>query len=205
MLQLATRLKLQNRMLIAAAVLLLAASRVFGLPHEAVGSINEPDIAAQTPAQFHQALYNGNDIHREPLKHFPRFMVLIEITLNDGKSSFCTGAALATDVIVTAGHCLADARSIRVKVIRSLNPITYKTIIAKKWKSNPAMNGGFDGPSFAQLRRDNANLFHDIGIIILNEVSKEVEPITIAPSEFNPAVQTLGCSFLAKVATVITE
>jgi hypothetical protein len=151
------------------------------------GLFHAVDNLPPAPIQIHPAIYNGTEIHKEPLKHFPRFMVLIESTTNNGKTSYCTGTALASDVILTAGHCVNNSQSVRVKIMRSTNPIKYTTIEAKDWKAHPKTNGGFEGPQLGNFTNSNASQFNDIGLIVLSEASSDVEPITLAPANFNPA------------------
>ena len=175
-----------NKLWIAAAALLLFVGQAQAHYVGPAGLLNALDPMSGPPSLLHQALYNGTDVHQEPLEHFPRFLVLIESTKNNGDIAHCTGSALASDVILTAGHCLNEARAIRVKVIRSTHPIKYNMINAKAWRAHPNANGGFDGPHLDKFNSVTAKLFHDIGLIVLAKASSDVEPIMLAPPNYNP-------------------
>lgn len=138
---------------------------------------------------LHEAIFNGTDITAEPLNHAPRFLVMIESVTTSGQTSYCTGAAIAPDVIITAGHCVVDMESVRVKIITSTSPLEFQTIPAKAWKHHPQYNGGRTGRMLGEFTESTAHDFKDLGLIVLKSPSSDVEPASLAPRDYDPAAQ----------------
>lgn len=141
-------------------------------------------------ARLHRVLYKGTGIDKEPLKHFPRFVAFIDSVAADGEKSYCTGVVIAADVVLTAGHCLDEFKSVNVRILRATNPSRYVTIAAKKWKSHPNFNGGYVGAPLGKFERETSHRFADLGLIVLARPVAGVEPAVFAPPSFDPAGST---------------
>lgn len=147
------------------------------------------EVNAPRAPYLHDAIYNGRDVSEEPLGHFPRFLVLIESVTPAGRTSYCTGTALAPDVVLTAGHCVVGMERLSVKVIINDRPLEFRSIPAKAWKHHPRYNGGRDGAMLAEFTEQNAHEYKDLGLIVLESPSSHVEPVTLAPRDFDPGAQ----------------
>lgn len=147
--------------------------------------LNDPRPAGRNPL-LHDVIYRGEDVAQEPLDHYPRFLVLIESVTFSGQTSYCTGTALAPDVVLTAGHCVVNSESINVKVITGTSPLEFHTIPAAKWVHHPDYNGGRTGAMLGEFTEETAHEYKDLGLIVLQTPSSDVEPVTLAPPAFDP-------------------
>ncbi|MBX3019047.1 MAG: trypsin-like serine protease [Bdellovibrionaceae bacterium] len=154
-----------------------------------IASLLRMDLPAPKNPNLHQAIYNGNDLAQEPLGHFPRFLVLIESVTAAGQTSYCTGTAIAPDVVLTAGHCVVGMESLNVKVITNNDPLEFQTIPARAWKHHPQYNGGREGRMLGEFNEQNAHEYKDLGLIVMSSPSSHVEPAALAPRDFDPATQ----------------
>lgn len=136
-----------------------------------------------------EAIYNGSDISDEPLDHAPLFFAKIENLRSDNQIGHCSGTAIAPDIVLTAGHCLINAKEVSVHFISKLSPLTFETIPAKAWKVHPNYNGGFPGKMFDHFESPNYERYHDIALIFLRSSSKYAEPATFAPRDFDPLAE----------------
>lgn len=144
------------------------------------------DMSTAAPDLAHSTTYRGTDIHDPQLQSFPQFMVIVQSLRTTGETSYCTGSALAQDVIITAGHCLINAKKVSVQIIRSRNPVEFTTVSAKSWKAHPKLNGGRNETLLKSFGVATAHEYIDLGLIVLNKPSELLEPLVLAPTEFDP-------------------
>lgn len=130
------------------------------------------------------AMRKGTDISKDPYEHAWTFTALLEADDSEtGTSTFkCLAVAVSADMLVTAGHCLrGEKKNFRVKFIRQMKPLKYETIPVKSFRFHPSTNAGNDGDMYEEFEDDKAALYHDIGVVMLEGLSKHAVPISLAP------------------------
>ncbi|WP_262298183.1 trypsin-like serine peptidase [Microvirga sesbaniae] len=129
------------------------------------------------------AIVNGTDLSKDPLGSAQRFLVTVRGYVNNHTTThkLCLGAAIAKDVIITAGHCLRDVKGVEVEFITSLSPLAGEVIAAKSWRVHPLMNA-----VLGDVARVETDRYHDIAVILLASRSKYAVPVTAAPRDFVP-------------------
>jgi len=145
-----------------------------------------PRPGIDVPDTIVSAILQGEDISRDTRGNAAGFVALVEgDDVNGGGVFRCVGAAVAIDVVVTAGHCLRDIRNLRVQFLSSLSPLAYETIPARDYRAHPMMNKGDRGEMYENFTEDNAYEYHDIGVILLDFPSNQVVPVTLTPTDFS--------------------
>jgi|GEM_PF-3572633 len=138
-----------------------------------------------------RAMVDGINVSQDPLGNASGFVVSIQVYKNKGDPQFsqCLGAAIAPDIIITAGHCVSTARHVLVKFLKSASPVKVDTIDAKKWVVHPLYNGGYPEPMYSSFTRSEANQYHDLALIQLEKPSDYAKPVTIAPPEWDATLE----------------
>ncbi len=147
-----------------------------------VVSLIAPDAAS--------AMVDGTDLSNDPLGTASGFLVSIEARESKGADEYkkCLGAAIALDLVVTAGHCLSGQNLVKVKFISKLNPLKFEVIPAKDWAIHPMFNGGHEGRMYENFKSAEAADYHDIAVILLRKPSQIGVPVSLAPMDFNPGI-----------------
>ncbi|WP_168801346.1 trypsin-like serine protease [Rhizobium rhizophilum] len=132
-------------------------------------------------------ILQGEDISRDTRGNAVGFVALVEgDDIHGGGIVRCVGAAVRTDVVVTAGHCLRNMRNLRVKFISSLSPLEYETVYAKDFREHPLSNAGDPGVMYDNFSEENSYKYHDIGVILLERSSYVAVPVTLTPVDLFP-------------------
>lgn len=145
-------------------------------------------LFAQQPAR---AMVNGVNVSQDPLGNASGFVVSIQAYENKGDALFsqCLGAAIAPDIIITAGHCVSKARHVLVKFLISASPVKVDTIEAQKWVVHPLYNGGYPEPMYSNFMRSEASQYHDLAMIQLERPSDYARPVMIVPPEWDASLE----------------
>lgn len=138
-----------------------------------------------------RAMVDGINVSQDPLGHASGFVVSIQAYENKGDALFsqCLGAAIAPDIIITAGHCVSKARHVLVKFLISASPVKVDTIEAKKRVVHPLYNGGYPEPMYSSFTRSEASQYHDLALIQLERPSDYAKPVTIVPPEWDATLE----------------
>lgn len=138
-----------------------------------------------------RAMVDGINVSQDPLGNASGFVVSIQAYKNKGDPQFsqCLGAAIAPDIIITAGHCVSKARHVLVKFLKSAAPVKVDTIEAKKWVVHPLYNGGYPEPMYSSFTRSEASQYHDLALIQLERPSDYAKPVTIVPPEWDATLE----------------
>ncbi|WP_426231073.1 trypsin-like serine protease [Pararhizobium sp. DWP3-4] len=135
---------------------------------------------------FTNVLIGGDDLFLDTRGNATNFVALVEAEHDSGLgTSYCTGVAVASDVVLTAGHCLRDVHSVRVKIVSAEEPMDYETVLARSTRMHSMTNGGHPGEMYSKFSEDRVSDYHDIGVIILEYPSIFAVPIKIVPFDFN--------------------
>lgn len=136
--------------------------------------------------KFINTIVNGEDISHDTLGNGQGFVAQIEVDLNESGDYYkCMGVAIATDMVLTAGHCVRRSdKNIRVKFISNLDPLDYETIPVKDYRMHPLTNAGHKGKMYAEFDEDVSEQYHDLAVLYLESPSIYAVPITVVPREF---------------------
>ncbi|MCD2176106.1 PAN domain-containing protein [Rhizobium sp. C4] len=135
------------------------------------------------------ALRNGTDISKDPYGSANKSVALLEAdNANNRDYTFkCAAVAIAADMLLTAGHCLrGNKEHFRVRFVSQFDPLDYETVSVKAFKLHPATNGGFDDEMYKSFDLSVADLFHDIGVVLLDTPSNYASPMTLVSPDYNP-------------------
>jgi len=154
------------------------ASFAFNLPGTASALTGTLDLSEKIT----KAMVNGLNIAKDPSKASHGFVVNVTAYADEAKTIIirCMGTAVSKQVVITAGHCLKQAKHAKVSFIKKLNPILYDTIWAKAVAVHTMTYGG--GDNGANFNRETSYKYRDLGIMILSEPSPYAVPIRFAPS-----------------------
>ncbi len=104
--------------------------------------------------------------------------------LDLGDGAFCTGVLIAPDLVLTAAHCLADARALgRVDAIRFRAGLRDGVAVAQARAARAVMHDGYDpaaGVSAETIR-------HDLGLVQLAEAIPAAVAAPFAVQQVSPA------------------
>lgn len=96
------------------------------------------------------------------------FMAVLLVGSSDGSTSLCGGTLIDRDSVLTAGHCLVNARSVRLAVGR--------TVISKPQGKVRAATRWFSHPRF-----DLSNNFsYDVAVLKLDRAVRGIKPIKLS-------------------------
>jgi len=132
-----------------------------------------------------QVMVNGIDISKNPLGKATGFVVQIEARSRQGSKEFhqCLGVAVLADVVLGAGHCLAKARHVTVKFIRTVTPLNFETIEAKDFAVRIPASGA-NMTMHSDVDMAFAHEHHDFAVILLKKPSTIAAPIPVVPMGF---------------------
>lgn len=134
------------------------------------------------------AITGGQTIDRDPLGNAKDFVVMLSMN-SQTRSSVCTGVALTSELILTAGHCIDNEKinAIEVRVIRQASPLKFEELEASDWRVHPG-HAFLDASNVAKEKptdRDLAGLA-DLGLIRLKKPSSYAIPAVIVPEDLKP-------------------
>lgn len=160
---------MMTRML-AFSISLLVTATTFAVPSVPLAPAVSPlrqNTTYQAPELSSQGPIDSERIYRAT--------VSLAIHRNDGRSGTCMGTLVAQDLVLTAGHCLKPAADIDVR-LHTANNRRFLVREAKHWTFHPSERP--KGQKRLDLG-DDAYLFEDIGLILIEPAPVFNEPLPI--------------------------
>ncbi len=131
------------------------------------------------------ALWNG---HAKPFQSSSSFTVLLKIS--GEKQLDCSGVLIAPRLVLTAGHCLHGARSVKV-MAQTRSGI--QMINADDWSVHPSWNAGLSVNGWdAQINSGNGDRYIDLAVLRLEAEPASAQPIDLGSVEGAGSLKTYG-------------
>ena len=131
------------------------------------------------------ALWNGR---AKPFQSSSSFTVLLKIS--GDKQLDCSGVLIAPRLVLTAGHCLHGARSVKV-MAQTRSGI--QMINAEDWSVHPSWNAGLSVNGWdAQINSGNGDRYIDLAVLKLSDEPASAQPIALGSVDGASALKTYG-------------